>query len=285
MRMRILGVITSFFPNIDELEKNINSFLEGIEHLIIWENTPKEKSNIDKLIGKLNSTKIEVRTTGHNEYLAVPFNLCAKFASDNGFTHILTMDQDSCFVSNQFEKYINLVDKHFEENVAVYGSNNRYTPKSNNSICEVNSVILSGSIFPVKSFNKLDGFNEELVIDAIDTEYCYRAIVKNYKIILMSEINLEHQIGYRHKHWSGLTLVPYSAQRTYYYLRNTFWIWEKYPEYYKESYKKSFVKYRVVYRCLKIVFEKDSVRKLKAIFFSIKHYKEKRLGRFDKFCN
>ncbi len=78
--MKILGVISSFYPDIIELERNINSFLPEIDHLILWENTPKEKSYIQQLIERLKSTKVEVRTTGENEYLAVPFNMCPQFA-------------------------------------------------------------------------------------------------------------------------------------------------------------------------------------------------------------
>jgi rhamnosyltransferase len=281
--MKILGVITSFYPNIDELEKNINSFLEGIEHLIIWENTPKEKSNIDELIEKLNSTKIEVRTTGHNEYLAVPFNLCAKFAVDNGFTHILTMDQDSCFSNNDFNIYRSEIEKYTLHKVAAFGPNSTSREQPNTKNGEVDHIFISGAIYPLNVFFELDGFNEELVIDAIDTDYCFRARNNNYKIIVFPNVNLEHNLGYRYKHWSGLVIVPYSAQRTYYYLRNTFWLWKNYPEYYKKTYKKHFIKYRVVYRLLKLMLEKNSFMKYISITFAILHFRMGKLGRFDKF--
>jgi rhamnosyltransferase len=279
--MKILGVITSFFPHIDELEKNINSFLPEIEHLIIWENTPKGESYIYKLIEKLNSHKIEVRTTGKNEYLAVPFNLCARFAVENNFTHLLTMDQDSCFSKDHFKNYIFEIKNFTFNNVAAFGPNSSSRVQNKNR--EVDHIFISGAIYPLDVFLQLSGFNEELVIDAIDTEYCYRAKEKKYRIIVFPNVNLEHNMGYRYKHWTGLTIVPYSAQRTYYYIRNSLWLWSRFPQYYTIEYRKSFIKFKVVYRTLKLIFEKDSVLKFVAIFTALSHSKTNRLGRFDKF--
>jgi len=281
--MKILGVVTSFYPDINELEKNINSFLSEIEHLIIWENTPKENSQIYKLIEKLNSAKIEVRTTGQNEFLAVPFNLCARFAEENNFTHMLTMDQDSCFSKVHFKNYIFEINNFTFNNVAAFGPNSNSRPKKINENLEVEHIFISGTIYPLKYFFEIDGFNEELVIDAIDTEYCFKAKEKNYKIIVFPNVNLEHNMGYRYKHWTGLTIVPYSAQRTYYYIRNSLWLWKKFPQYYTKEYRKSFIKFKVVYRTLKLIFEKDSLQKFVAIFTALLHSKTKRLGRYDKF--
>lgn len=283
--MKILGVVSAFYPDLDELEHNIKSFLPWIDHLIIWENTPVEKSNVEELVNRFDSRKVEMKTTGQNEYLAFPINSCLRDIESDDYTHLLLMDQDSCFASSDFERYINLIDQYPAKDVAAFGPSTPYTPKKDAAVSEVESIILSGAIYPVDSFKRLNGFNEELLIDAIDIDYCYRAIANNYKIILICEVYLEHQIGYRYKHWTGLTIVPYSAQRTYYYLRNSFWLWEKYPEYYEKSYRKSFVKYRVIYRALKIFLEKDSLQKLLAIFYSIRHFKKNKMGHFDRFTN
>ena len=281
--MKILGVVTSFYPDIDELERNIKSFLPEIEHLLIWENTPKEKSYINKLIEKLNSNKVEVRTTGQNEYLAVPFNLCAKFAAENNFTHLLTMDQDSCFFDEHFKKYISEIKNFTSQNVAAFGPNSSSRDQKINDNQEVDHIFISGAIYPLELFFELNGFNEELVIDAIDTEYCFKAKEKNYKIIVFRNVNLEHNMGYRYKHWTGLTLVPYSAQRTYYFIRNSLWLWTKFPQYYTKEYQRSFIKFRIVFRTLKLILEKDSLQKFVAIFTALLHVKANRFGRYDKF--
>jgi len=279
--MKILGVISAFHPNIDELEININSFLSGIDRLIIWENTPEKESTINALVNRLGVGKIEVCTTGKNEYLAYPFNQCIRRAQSEGYTHVLTMDQDSCFAEGHFEKYIKSIEDYRQTNVAVFGPSSNSREQVKLFAEEVDHVFISGAIFPVDTFLEQGGFNEELVIDSIDSDYCFRCKKHNLQTIVFRDVFLQHQMGYRYKHWSGLIIVPYSAQRTYYFLRNTLWLWKQYPQYFTESYKRSFVKYRIVFRLLKIAFEKDSFKKIFSIFTAIYHYKKNRLGRYD----
>lgn len=281
--IKILGIISSFYPEIDELERNINSFLPEIDHLIIWENTPTEKSNIDKLIGKLDSNKVELRTSGQNEYLAFPFNLCVKWGKEQGFTHILTMDQDSCFSTGHFKRYRKIIEDFPLIKVAAFGPNSISREQKNSVDGEVDHIFISGAIYPVDVFMELRGFNEDLAIDAIDTDYCLRAKDLGYKVFIIRDVNLEHNMGYRVTHWTGLTIVPYSAQRTYYFIRNSLWLWNQFPSYFEKSYRQSFVKYRIFYRMVKLIFEKDSLRKFSAICTALWHVKQNRLGRFDKF--
>lgn len=282
--MKILGILTAYFPQLDELQRNIQSFLPEIDHLIIWENTPGEKSYIQSLYDSLPSDKIEIRTTGENEYLAQPFNVCAKWAVKNGYTHLLTMDQDSYFAEGHFARYIQLIANFTDSEIAVYG------PNSNSrefvaQTGEVDYVFISGAIFPLKTLIEAGGFNEKLAIDAIDTEYCLKAKQRGFKTIVIAEVYLQHQLGYRQKHWTGLTLVPYSAQRTYYYIRNTLWLWKQFPDYFDQHSRKIFIQYRIIYRALKLIFEQDSFRKLAALITALWHSTTNHLGRYDKFRN
>ena len=47
--MKIVAVVSSFYPNIDELEVNINSYLPWVDRLIIWENSSRADSQVDSL--------------------------------------------------------------------------------------------------------------------------------------------------------------------------------------------------------------------------------------------
>lgn len=281
--MKILGLISCYYSDPKKISENILSFINDIDHLILWENTPFKDSKVAEITEILHNQKIEIRTTGKNEYLADPFNECIEWGYKNGFTHVLTMDQDSYFQTHHFAKYLENIKAYTKNDVAMFGpsSNSREEVKDTNS--QVDYTFLSGAIFPINIFIELGKFNKELVIDAIDTEYCLRAQKNTFKTIVFKNIYLFHNMGYRTKHWSGVTLVTYSAQRSYYYLRNTFWLWKEYPIYFSTEYKKRFIKYRVFYRLLKLIFEKHSLQKFKAICTAIYHYKVNKLGRFDKF--
>ena len=44
--MKIIGVVTTYFPDFKKLQANISTYLEQLDYLFIWENTPKEKSRV-----------------------------------------------------------------------------------------------------------------------------------------------------------------------------------------------------------------------------------------------
>ena len=280
---KIIGIVTSYYPNLDDLEKNIHSYLPWIDQLIIWENTPDEQSVIDQLIDRLHSDKVEIYSTGKNEYLAFPFNETIRLAQKQGYTHLLTMDQDSCFDPNHFQNYLNIVQQSNIDPIAAFGPGLNLTNNFEENIQEVPCVITSGAIYPINILIDLHLFNEELAIDVVDIEYCVRSRNKGYKIVQINSIHLQHKIGNIQKHWTGLIFNPYPAQRTYYYIRNTLWLWKHFPDVAQKQERRNFIRYKIIYRTLKIGFESDAFQKLLAIYTAIWHVYTGRLGKYDKF--
>jgi len=278
--MKILGIITSFYPKINELERNINSFLSEIDQLIIWENTPREASEMDKLEKKLNNKKVEVKTTGNNEYLANPFNDCFKWAKEQGYTHILTMDQDSCFENDHFHQYLKYISSCNDNSIAVFAPNAENFNQSQ-EIIELKGAITSGSVYALNVFDDSQMFNEDFLIYMVDVEYCIRARRKGYKIICFTGIHLIHKMGYAEKSKLGLIINNYSAQSTYYIIRNIILTWKLYPDYMTKKDKRGFYKYKVIYRLAKIIFEPNAILKCKAIFLALIHGHLSKGGRYD----
>ena len=79
----------------------------------------------------------------------------------------------------------------------------------------------------------------------------------------------------------GYIINFYSAQSTYYIIRNTILSWKLYPNQFPLSDKLIFIKYKVVYRICKICFEPNIILKLKAIFLGLIHGCVGKFGRFD----
>ncbi|HCE56594.1 MAG TPA: hypothetical protein DER09_02065 [Prolixibacteraceae bacterium] len=277
---KICAVVSSYFPDLNELEKNINSYLHWVDRLIIWENTPRKESKIATLIDALNSDKIEFRTTGQNEYLAKPFNICIQWAKENGYTHLLTMDQDSCFENGHFEKYINKIIQVNNDSIAVYAPNTQNL-EIESEILEKDVVITSGAIIPLKVFNIIGTFNEDFLIDRVDTEFCFRTRIRGFKVVCITQVILNHKLGYQKRNGLGLVINNYSAQRTYYIIRNSILLWKLYPDMVEFNEKYAFYKFKVVFRLAKIIFEKDRFRKLEAIFLGLMHGYLSKKGRYD----
>ncbi len=279
--MKLLAVVSTYFPDLEELERNILSYLPWVDYLIIWENTAKEMSNIEKLIYKLNNSKIELRTTGKNEFLAYPFNECIKWAEKQDFTHILTMDQDSSFVDNQFEEYKKLIQENGSDNIAIYASTKNHSDKPVEKMIDIDNAITSGSVYNLNIFNKIGYFAEDFLIYMMDIEFGFRVKKNGFRIVCFPEISLNHEGGYARKTSTGLVVSNYSVQSTYYIIRNTLLTWRLYPENYRLNEKLSFIRYKVIYRAIKLVLEKDLFRKFRAIFIALVHGVFNKSGRFD----
>jgi len=276
-----LGIVTSYFPILDELEDNIKSYLSGIDHLIIWENTPKEKSQINSLIERLNNPKVEVRTSGKNEFLAFPFNCCIRWAAENGFTHILTMDQDSSFTDSQFVEYLHLIRINQKDDIAIYTPAKSTEKILSQDVEEKENAITSGSVYPINVFRKIGYFQEDFLIYMIDIEFGIRVKCSGLRIISFPKIILNHQAGYAKESNYGITINNYSAQSTYYIIRNTILTWKLYPQKYKFGERIKFFRYKIIYRTLKIGFEDNKLLKIKAIWLGLFHGIIKKSGRYD----
>lgn len=47
----------------------------------------------------------------------------------------------------------------------------------------------------MEAYKKIKGFNNELFIDTVDTDFCYRLLLNGYRIIQLKNIYLDHQLG------------------------------------------------------------------------------------------
>jgi rhamnosyltransferase len=60
---------------------------------------------------------------------------------------------------------------------------------------EVRTCITSGALTNLDLWKKLDGFDEQMFIDSVDFEYCYRVRKAGYKVIQTDQVQLSHSIG------------------------------------------------------------------------------------------
>jgi rhamnosyltransferase len=263
--MKIAAIVTVYNPDPIQLASNIRSYLPWIDHLIVWENTPREKSSLGNIATM--SDKLEIVSTGKNEYLAFPFNKCIQWAREHDCDYVLTMDQDSCFQEGSFGSYKSQIENCEDDSVAIFAPNTDKNPEETMSSVYIKggSVYSSGSVYKTALFDKIGGFREDLAIYCLDTEICMRARKHNYRIVMFPSVFMEHTEGYKTKGIWGISINNYAAQSTYFYIRNNLLLWKIYPHDFTIKTKFNFVKYHLVFRVLKMVFEQDRISKLKAI--------------------
>lgn len=193
--MNIAGVVILYHPDIKQLSANINTYVSGLKQLYIYDNSESQIPGIEAALHGLHPN-IKYHFFNSNEGIAKRLNQAVELAIQNQHDYLLTMDQDSCFKPDDFEKYKSLIQKSDYNNVAQFGVNCQpLITKSSDQPEEVLTLITSGSILNLGLFNKIGSFNEPFFIDFVDAEFSYRIVQLGYINLMFSDIILNHTLG------------------------------------------------------------------------------------------
>jgi rhamnosyltransferase len=263
--MRLLAIVILYYPD-EKVRTNIESYIQYVDKLIVWDNTPGGNSTMRLP----ESRKISLEGTGKNMGIGKPLNVAVDYALKNHYSHLLTMDQDSSFATDKFLEYIEIIKANTESDICLFSPGGQSAKgKLAHSIVDINATITSGSVYRTELFDEVGLFREDFFIDAIDTEFCLRIKRHHYRIVWVMDVLMQHTLGYKlKKDFLGgrfsIGSLNYSPMRTYYIVRNHLAVRFMYPEYKNIRY---IVKLFVVKRFFAIIFiEQDKLPKLKAMF-------------------
>ena len=257
--MKILTVITIYNPDINLLKQNLDAFRNSVSETILWDNTPGgSRIKIDGL---------KVYSTGKNMGLPYAYNFAYHYAKEHGFTHLMTMDQDSVWVG--FDRYIQQIKEKNE--IAVYTVSTQFYPK--NILQEVYDGINSGSIIPLQILDETGGFYEDFFVDAVDEYFHYAAREKGFKIYGIQGIcYLRQKYGAPTKvslcGLKSFTVSNYSPMRLYGITRNHIILWKTFKLPLQK--RRYIVKYYFIRMFFNIIIgEKNKYLKIKALLMGI----------------
>lgn len=271
MKPKILGVVTLYHPDPCTAQ-NILSYAAQLDHLIVWDNTPREAQN-KELIAPALLENVSYKSTGENVGLGEPFNIALAYAIEQGCTHLLTMDQDSSFNPSDFETYCNRIETNNSAKVGAFACNVHMTFNDTQSDwLPITSCITSGTIYPVAALQAIGGFNAAFFIDAIDTEVCLKLRRAGYSIACAQHIKLAHKFGEPSLFYAfgrQFKSANYPPIRTYYILRNHTILKLKYPEYRKEKGFYHYFLFKQLFHA--VAFKKHKYIELKACIMGMLH--------------
>lgn len=89
----------------------------------------------------------------------------------------------------------------------------------------VDHLITSGSLIPLEAWKATGPMNAELFIDWIDVEWCGRARLAGYTLLMDGDAVLRHRIGNRSQALLGRHFHVHAPFRHYFVLRNALIIW------------------------------------------------------------
>ena len=257
-----------------------------MDKLLLWDNTPGDGQERLPLPDISHPERLEYRGCGRNVGIGAALNDAVAYAREYGYTHLLTLDQDSFFLQGDFRRYITAIQEYGENKRIIFSVN--YFIKSRQSslypvtdtVDEVSSAMTSGTVYPVGLFEELGVFMEELFVWGIDCEYCWRAARRGVRTVCFKSILLQHDLGYQKKKHRllGKEVFPneYPPARTYYNVRNGMVLHKLYPE---SLNLKAHLRYHLYKRIIFVLlYEKRKIAKWKALWDGYRDGKRGRLG-------
>lgn len=279
--MKIGAVVILYHPD-EEVINNIVSYSKFCQKIFVFDNTDPLKNNFIKLIKAIPNCIY--LNDGENKGIATRLNQAALLATEHSFDWLLTMDQDSSF--DNIEKYINCCfNYHQKDKVAVFGVQHEHISMKSDqcNALPVKQIITSGSLLNLNLYQHIGHFNEDLFIDQVDFDYCYRAIQNNFQLIRFDNVFLNHSIGKSTIHRSPkyFKIVKrslHSPVRIYYMVRNFLYMKYKYENEFKKEITLS--KLDLMIRIKNhILYSPDRYHVIKHIALGIQHYRSKRMGK------
>jgi rhamnosyltransferase len=223
--MNIAGVVILYHPDIEQLSDNIQTYLNGLKQLYVYDNSESKTPGLEEALLKLHPS-IQYHYFNANEGIAKRLNQAIAQATLNQYDFLLTMDQDSSFKDGDFDKYKLSIQSSGDSNVAQFGVNCQpdFTlPKDEPE--EALTLITSGSILNVSLAKHVGPFNEDLFIDFVDAEFSYRVIQNGYINLMFSNIVLNHALGTLVEgrglgNFKKTLRITHAPIRVYYIIRN-----------------------------------------------------------------
>lgn len=263
------AVIVLYNPNLKLLKNNIDSIKKQVDYLILCDNSDNEKIKT-KVVKICQNNMIYIDNEG-NKGIAYAINRAIEYCKKNKIDWLLTLDQDSVCPSNLidiYKKYINY------SNVGIIccavNYNDRILDIGKEKYQYVKEHITSASLVNINICDKLGGYDENMFIDLVDFEYCYRLREKNYKILMTNEVVLNHNLGdlkIVNIPFKSIYVPNHNEFRKYFIARNTIYCCKKNKKHIsmlKCIYKLLILQFKI------LIFENNKFIKFKSIFRGIK---------------
>lgn len=187
------SVVVLYNPTEDEI-KNINTYLNDIDYGVIIDNSSADnKEWIFSIINDVD--KIRYYSERKNLGLCKGFNIGIQFLKKKGCEWALLFDADSKLGNNIVSIYKKAIKKFNENDIALFCPVHVFDRSKAQPYAgykEVTWSMTSGWLVNIDIFCKLGGFFEELFVDGLDMDYCFKLHENGYKVIECGEVFINH---------------------------------------------------------------------------------------------
>jgi len=276
--VKVCAIIITYNPNFQEFYEYYKQNIKEVDYAIIVDNS--ENGAVRKKIKKLSTElSTEVIQLDSNRGIAYAQNRGVERAEELGkFTFVLFLDQDSLLQKGMISIYNEYYKKLKNQyNIAILGVSN--TQKFTNDYLSVTQIISSGTFTPLTLFQEIGYFDEDLFIDFVEYDWCWRAKAKGYEIFSIRECKLlTHMHGDGKINILGISMVKPSSVRLYYQYRNLLTLLKR--SYVPLKWKITMAVKMLVKIPIYIFLLKDNKNTIKYIFRGFRDFFLKKQGKY-----
>lgn len=247
----------------------------GVNYILV-DNTPGRNLNLD-------IPNVYYIPLDDNYGIAKALNVGFSFAKKQGFSWVLTMDQDSLLSQNMLAGYTKFINVSHQKIGIVCPLLQVYRDEKvllQDSYVQVNEALTSGSLINMDAYNAAGGFLEKLFIDEVDFEFCWHIRSLGYHVYQLNNVVMQHQLGdtkeYKLFGRHLFYVMNEKPIRHYYMQRNQLYIRNQYANIYPE------IKPTIwgIFMCLAkiVLFEKNVLKKIKARYLGYRDFRNNIFG-------
>jgi rhamnosyltransferase len=275
-----IGAVVVLFNPEQNVIANIRSYRDQVSRVVAVDNTPRPHPETAR---ELADDGIEYFALGENKGIAAALNVGCRAVRDAGCDWALTMDQDStapedlvgglltCLATGPTD--VAIVAPLWEQ---VGG----LSLEAAATCSEIDWAMTSGNLLKLEAWDAVGGFREELFIDQVDNELCFRLRLADWRILQSHRAVLQHRQGNLRRSALGFYITDYSALRRYYRTRNTLLVRREYGERFpawvaaeREDWTREIVKM--------VLAEPNRLDKLHKIYQGWRDARAGRLGKYE----
>lgn len=230
--MSVHIVIVTYNPDVDVVKFNVGNLLRDreVQKIHIIDNTP-EGANLNNILSEC----VDVHNLYKNLGIATAQNIGIQRAIEDGAKYVALFDQDSTLSSDLISGLVKAMEiaKSKGFHLACIGprpldvfSGKKYKATlqrelgNEDGITICRQIIASGKLIDISALNEIGFMEDDLFIDAVDHEWCWRAQLKGYTVAISENSIMTHALGDSRSSILGLEYRVGSPIRLYYQFRN-----------------------------------------------------------------
>ena len=273
MRDVVAGIVT-YNPDISRLRENLIAVSSQVQLVYIVDNGSNNIDDIRQLTSEVPN--LEIGALSENYGIARALNeIFLHFESSAEW--VLTLDQDSVVTDGYIDAFSQYLDN--KDYVSLCPSvcmriDDQNNQEKTDSIIEVPKCITSGNLVRLSVWNEIGRFKEEMFIDMVDFEFCYRLHRFGYKVYRVNSALLIHELGnpkYKYFLWKKVCVYNHNAFRKYYIIRNSLYLIKEHSKDPDISYIKKFLIKNIAFTLL---YEENKCEKVKQMVRGIRDYRK-----------